>query len=121
MVSFDSTQLRIANRGILSTWLMLSLPALQYLRFRFGVYPAYFRFMDLRLVNLPAGACLASLFEVLSEPLVDDLPVDTSEQLSEESLFCTQHHKVHIGAVQCPEVVEYHPASLVHLRGVHFG
>ncbi len=115
MVSFDSTQLRIANRGILSTWLMLSLPALQYLRFRFGVYPAYFRFMDLRLVNLPAGACLASLVEILREPLVDDLPVDTPEQLPVESSFCTGHYKIHISAVQCPEVIQYHSGRFVYL------
>lgn len=121
MVSFDSTRLRIANRGILDLLLLSPLPHFKNLCLRFIVDAIDYGIMQTGYVNLSAGTCLASLVEVLSEPLVDDLPVDTSEQLSEESLFCTQHHKVHIGAVQCPEVVEYHPASLVHLRGVHFG
>ena len=71
--------------------------------------------MDLRLVNLPAGACLASLVEVLSEPLVYDLTVYAPEQLPVESSLCTGHYEIHIGAVQCPEVIQYHSGRFVYL------
>lgn len=76
--------------------------------------------MKTRHAYLPICTCFASLFEVFCEPLVYDLTVYAPEQLPVESSLCTGHYKIHIGAVQCPEVIQYHLAGLVYLSAVHF-
>lgn len=115
MVSFDSTHLRIANRGIFAFVSPLAFPKLKYFCLSFVAEPVYYRTMKTRHVYLPICTCLASLVEILREPLVDDLPVDTPEQLPVESSFCTGHYKIHISAVQCPEVIQYHSGRFVYL------
>lgn len=120
MVSFDSTHLRIANGGILAFASPLAFPKLKYFRLGFVVLPVYYSTMKTRHVYLPICTCFASLFEVFCEPLVYDLTVYAPEQLPVESSLCTGHYKIHIGAVQCPEVIQYHLAGLVYLSAVHF-
>lgn len=120
MVSFDSTRLRIANRGIFAFVSPLAFPKLKYFCLSFVAEPVYYRTMKTRHVYLPICTCFASLFEVFCEPLVYDLTVYAPEQLPVESSLCTGHYKIHIGAVQCPEVIQYHLAGLVYLSAVHF-
>lgn len=115
MVSFDSTQLRIASRGILAFVSPLAFPKIKYFCLGSVVEPVYYSIMKASHVHLPICTCFASFFEVFCEPLVYYLTVYAPEQLPVESSLCTGHYEIHIGAVQCPEVIQYHSGRFVYL------